>query len=95
MGKDIFEKVFSTAALRMLPYWRVRWVIPQEETDAMHEQIIKVAPLVYGKTDRNAIQSAVCYEFYRPLEGTPTGVETDTRKRPRPGLVEMSITIPQ
>ena len=65
---------------------------PADEIDALFDEIIKVAPLIYGKTDRNAIRAAPADEYYRPLEGTPTGAECETRKRP--GIVEMSIMIP-
>ena len=65
---------------------------PADEIDALFDEIIKVAPLIYGKTDRNAIRAAPADEYYRPLEGTPTGAESETRKRP--GIVEMSMMIP-
>ena len=90
--QQIFERGFEIPAIRMLPYWRVRFMAPEEEVDFVFDEIIKVAPLVYGKTDRNAIRTAPCYEYYRPMEGTPTGAEDETRKRP--GIVEMWITIP-
>ena len=90
--QEIFQRGFDTLAIRMLPYWRVRFLAPEDEVDALFDRIIEVAPLVYGKTDRNAIRAAPCYEYYRPMEGTPTGAETETRKRP--GIVEMSISIP-
>ncbi len=90
--QHIFSTGFEIPSIRMIPYWRVRWLAPEEEIDRLFDEIIKVAPLVYGKTDRNAIRAAPCYEYYRPMEGTPTGAEQDTRKRP--GIVEMSVTIP-
>ena len=83
---------FETPAIRMLPYWRIRFMAPADEIDALFDEIIKVAPLVYGKTDRNAIRAAPADEYYRPLEGTPTGAESETRKRP--GIVEMSMMVP-
>ena len=89
---DLFSSGFEIPAIRMIPYWRVRFLAPEEEIDALFDEIIKIAQLVYGKTDRNAIRSAPCHEYYRPMEGTPTGAESDTRKRP--GIVEMSISIP-
>ncbi len=90
--QEIFTTGFETPAIRMLPYWRIRFLAPEDEVDGLFEQIIKVAPLVYGKTDRNAIRAAPCHEYYRPMEGTPTGAEEETRKRP--GIVEMSMSIP-
>ncbi len=88
----IFETGIETTAIKMTPYWRIRFMAPDEEIDRLFDQIITVAALVYGKTDRNAIRSASAYEYYRPLEGTPTGVEHETRKRP--GVTEMALTIP-
>jgi hypothetical protein len=48
--------------------------------------------LVYGKTDQNAFRASSGSEYYRPMEGTPTGAETETRKRP--GITEMNLAIP-
>jgi hypothetical protein len=89
---QIFNSGFETPAIRMQPYWRIRFSAPADEIDGLFDEIIKVAPLVYGKTDRNAIRAAPGHEYYRPLEGTPTGAESDTRKRP--GIVEMVMMIP-
>ena len=88
----IFETGIDTAAIRMLPYWRIRFLAPEEDVDRIYNAIVDVAPLVYGKTDRNAIRTAPGFEYYRPLEGAPTGAEDDTRKRP--GVVEMWVAIP-
>jgi len=90
--QSIFNSGFEIPAIRMLPYWRLRFCAPADEIDTLFDEIIKVAPLVYGKTDRNAIRTAPGYEYYRPLDGTPTGAESETRKRP--GIVEMSMMIP-
>ena len=89
---SLIEAGFEIPAIRMLPYWRIRFLAPEGEIDSLYERIIEVAPLVYGKTDRNALRAAAGFEYYRPLEGTPTGAEEDTRKRP--GIVEMSLLIP-
>ena len=91
-SRNLFSSGFETPAIRMIPYWRVRFLAPADEVDQLFDEIIKIAPLVYGKTDRNAIRAAPCHEYYRPLEGTPTGAEEETRKRP--GIVEMSFSIP-
>lgn len=90
--QELFSTGFEIPAIRMIPYWRVRFLAPEDEVDQLFDEIIKIAPLVYGKTDRNAIRAASCHEYYRPLEGTPTGAEAETRKRP--GIVEMSFSIP-
>lgn len=90
--QSIFETGFEIPAIRMMPYWRICFLAPEDEIDAIYDEIIKIAPLLYGKTDRNAIRAAPCHEYYRPLQGTPTGAEEETRKRP--GIVEMSMAIP-
>ena len=89
---QIFETGLETKALKMLPYWRIRFMAPDDEIDDLYDAIIEVAPLVYGKTDRNAIRSASSMEYYRPMEGAPTGAESETRKRP--GVTEMALMIP-
>lgn len=88
----IFESGFEIPAIRMLPFWRVSFLAPEAEIDFLFDQIIQIAPLQYGKTDRNAIRHAPCHEYYRPMAGAPTGAEDETRKRP--GIVEMSFCIP-
>ena len=90
--QHLFSTGFEIPVIRMIPYWRVRFLAPEDEIDQLFDEIIKITPLVYGKTDRNAIRAAPCHEYYRPLEGTPTGAEEETRKRP--GIVEMSFSIP-
>ncbi len=89
---SIFETGFDTESLKLKPYWRVRFMAPDDEVDDLFDAIIEVAPLVYGKTDRNAIRSAPAWEYYRPLSDTPTGAEEETRKRP--GVTEMAMLIP-
>jgi hypothetical protein len=89
---EIFNSGFETPAISMRPYWRIRFSAPADEIDVLFDEVIKVAPLVYGKTDRNAIRAAPGHEYYRPMEGTPTGAESDTRKRP--DIVEMAMMIP-
>ena len=79
--QEIFQQGFDTPAIRMLPYWRVRFLAPEDEVDALFDRIIEVVPLVYGKTDRNAIRAAPCYEYYRPMEGTPRPDATGTDHR--------------
>ena len=88
----IFESGLETNAIKMLPYWRIRFMAPDEDIDHLFDAIIEVAPLLYGKTDRNAIRSAPAVEYYRPLDDTPTGAEKDTRKRP--SVTEMAVMIP-
>jgi len=52
-----------------------------------------VVPLPHGKTDKNAYRAASGMEYYRPLEGTPTGAEDEVRKRPDVDL--LSVVIPR
>ena len=88
----IFHSGLETHAVELLPYWRIRFLAPEEDIDRLFNEIVKVAELVYGKTDRNAYRAAPGFEYYRPTKGAPTGAEEETRKRP--GVVEMSISIP-
>ena len=88
---DLFVHGLETRAIRMLPYWRVRFSAPEEDVDRIFEAIIAITPLDYGRTDRNATRSAPGFEYYRPLDGTPTGAEEETRRRP--GVAEMSFAI--
>jgi hypothetical protein len=90
--QELFNSGFEIPTIRMMPYWRIRFLAPEIEIDALYDEIIKVAPLVHGATDRNAIRAAPCFEYYRPLEAAPTGAESETRKRP--GVVEMALLIP-
>lgn len=90
--QSIFETGISTRAIKMIPYWRIRFLAPDDEIDGLFDAIKVIAPLVYGKTDQNAFRANSGYEYYRPMEGTPTGAETETRKRP--GITEMNLAIP-
>lgn len=90
--QSIFETGLTTRAIKMIPYWRIRFLAPDDEIDGLFDAIKVVAPLVYGKTDQNAFRASPGYEYYRPMEGTPTGAETETRKRP--GIAEMNMSIP-
>lgn len=90
--QSIFETGISTRAIKMIPYWRIRFLAPDDEIDGLFDAIKVIAPLVYGKTDQNAYRANSGYEYYRPMEGTPTGAETETRKRP--SITEMNLAIP-
>ena len=90
--QSIFETGLSTRAIKMIPYWRIRFLAPEDEIDGLFDAIKAIAPLVYGKTDQNAFRASSGYEYYRPMKGTPTGAETETRKRP--GITEMNLSIP-
>ncbi len=90
---ELLENEFETPSLKLTPYWKVTFSAPTEDMDRIFDEIIKFAPLVQGKTDRNAYLLPEGYEYYRPLEGTPTGAEDETRKRP--GVKQMQVVIPQ
>ena len=93
LDTSLLEQTLETASLKMIPHWKVTFAAPQEDVDRIFEEIIKVAPLKQGKTDRNAYLHSLGHEYYRPLVGTPTGAEDETRKRP--GVNQMHVVIPQ
>ena len=43
---NLIHSGFEIPAIRMLPYWRIRFLAPADEIDALFDEIIKVAPLV-------------------------------------------------
>lgn len=88
---QIYVEGFKTEPITLVPFWQITFKGPLEDLDRIFDEIIKIDPLIYGDTDRNAFRSAEGFEYYRPLEGTPTGAEDDTRRRP--GVMEMSVAI--
>ncbi|WP_205389858.1 hypothetical protein [Sulfitobacter sp. SK011] len=93
MPHNILKTGFDTRPITMEPLWLIAFQAPVEDVDRIFDEIIKVVPLRQGKTDRNAYRGASGYEYYRPLEGTPTGAETDTRRRP--GVDEVRFFLPR
>ena len=93
IDNTLLEDGFETPSLKLVPHWKVTFIAPTEDVDRIFEQIIKVTPLIHGKTDQNAYLLSPGHEYYRPLEGTPTGAEEETRKRP--GVNQMVVVIPQ
>ena len=93
MENMIFQTGFSTRAINMQPFWKLTYQAPVEDIDRIFDSVTEVTPLVQGKTDRNGYRAASGFEYYRPLEGTPTGAEDELRKRP--AVDEMSILIPR
>jgi hypothetical protein len=87
------QKAFDTTSIHMEPHWLVTFQAPDEDVDRIFESIVSVVPLHHGKTDRNAYRTTAGYEYYRPREGTPTGAEDETRKRP--GVAEVSFFLPR
>ena len=93
MASDILRRGFDTRPIEMQPLWLVMFQAPGEDVDRIFEAVTAVAPLVQGKTDRNGYRAPGGLEYYRPREGTPTGAEEETRKRP--GVDEMRFFIPR
>ena len=90
---NIIASGFDTRPIRMETVWQVAFQAPTEDIDRVFEAVAAVAGLEHGRTDRNGYRAASGYEYYRPLEGTPTGAETETRKRP--DVEEMRFFIPR
>ncbi|WP_227421897.1 hypothetical protein [Pacificispira spongiicola] len=90
---SIIESGFDTRPIRMETVWQVTFQAPTEDIDRVFEAVAAVAGLEHGKTDRNGYRAAAGFEYYRPLEGTPTGAETEARKRP--DVEEMRFFIPR
>lgn len=93
INTSLLNSKFETPSLKLIPMWKITFCAPTEDVDRIFAEIIKIAPLIQGKTDRNAFLMPEGFEYYRPLKGTPTGAEDDTRKRP--GVREMYVVIPQ
>lgn len=93
MTETTLPKAFETPSMHMEPHWLVTFQAPDEDVNRIFESIINVVPLQHGKTDHNAYRATAGQEYYRPGEGTPTGAEEDTRKRP--GVAEVSFFLPR
>ena len=81
----------ETKSVRMERLILVTVQMPAEDVDRIMDEVVKAAPLVMGKYDSNAFQSAAGIERYRPLEGAAAGAEKEVRKRP--GVVEVSFEL--
>lgn len=90
---DILKDGLDTRPIDMQPVWLVVFQAPEEDVDRIFEAVTEVAPLVQGNTDRNGYRAPSGIEYYRPREGTPTGAEEDTRRRP--GVDEMRMFLPR
>ena len=90
---ELLKQGFETNAITMEPHWMVSFIAPAEDVDRIFERITDITPLVHGKTDNNAYRAPSGMEYYRPLDGTPTGAEDAVRKRP--GVDEVRFVIPQ
>lgn len=90
---NILQSGFDTKPIEMQPMWLVMFQAPEEDVDRIFEAIVEVAPLRQGNTDRNGYRAPSGIEYYRPREGTPTGAEEDTRRRP--DVDEMRFFVPR
>ena len=91
MAQDILQMGFETRPISMAPLWLVAYQAPEEDVDRIFHEIIKTVPLTHGKTDSNAYVARGGTEYYRPLEGTPTGAEDAVRHRPNVDEVRFFI----
>ncbi|MEM6463567.1 MAG: hypothetical protein AAF724_16805 [Pseudomonadota bacterium] len=89
----IMQSGFDTRPIEMQPMWLIMFQAPHEDVDRIFEAVTEVARLEQGNTDRNSYRAHAGTEYYRPLEGTPTGAEEDTRQRP--DVDEMRFFIPR
>lgn len=88
----MIDSGFETPSLRMTLLLLVTFQAPAADVDRIMDAVVAIVPLVMGKYDRNAYQSAHGIERYRPLEGAAAGLETELRRRP--GTVEVSFELP-
>ena len=85
----MLDQGFSTRSVRMERNYLMTVLAPAEDVERIMAAVTELAPLVMGKYDSNAFQSAAGVERYRPLEGAAAGAETAVRKRP--GVVEITF----
>lgn len=90
---ELLGQGFETNAIVMEPQWLVSFQAPVQDVDRIFERITEVISLQHGKTDKNAYRAPSGIEYYRPLEGTPTGAEDEVRKRPN--VDEVRFVIPR
>lgn len=90
---SILQTGFDTVPIEMQLMWLIAFQAPKEDVDLIFDRIAEIVPLQHGKTDRNGYRVSAGTEYYRPLEGTPTGAEEATRYRP--DVDEMRFFIPR
>ncbi len=84
---------FETRSARMERVNLVTLHAPAEDIDRIMSAVTAITPLQMGeKFDQNAFEFSAGVERYRPLQGTHTGAETETRKRP--GVVVVNFELP-
>lgn len=91
MAKNIIQTGFETKPITMEPLWLVAYQAPTDDVDRIFDKIVQIVPLQHGKTDSNAYRVPGGIEYYRPLEGTPTGAEDEVRHRPNVDEVRFFI----
>lgn len=84
---------FETHSMKMEQVYLLRIQAPIGDIDRIMDHVVKLTPLLMGKYDSNAFQSAAGVERYRPLDGAVAGAETALRKRP--GVAEVSFQLPR
>ena len=84
---------FETLSVRMETMLQVSVQAPPEDVERIMAAVAALAPLVLGKYDSNAFQSAGGIERYRPLEGAAAGAESAVRQRP--GVVQVGFHLPK
>ncbi|MCB2136232.1 MAG: hypothetical protein KDE08_09860 [Rhodobacteraceae bacterium] len=90
---NILTTGFETTPIAMEPMWQIAFQAPSDDVDRIFDAVVAIAPLSHGKTDQNGYRAAPGWEYYRPLDGTPTGAEEETRRRP--GVEEMRFFLPR
>lgn len=90
MTLDILRDGFDTKPIEMLPMWQVAFLAPDEDVDRIFDAVAEIAPLDYGKTDRNGYRLPGGIEYYRPTEEAITGADDP---RQRPGVNQMRFFI--
>jgi hypothetical protein len=84
---------FETVSVRMEAMTQVAVQAPPEDVERIMAAVSALDPLIMGKYDSNAFQSAGGVERYRPLEGAAAGPETEIRQRP--GVVQVAFHLPK
>lgn len=84
---------FETHSMKMEQVYLLRIQAPIGDIDRIMDHVVKLTPLLMGKYDSNAFETAAGTERYRPLEGAVAGAETELRKRP--GVAEVSFQLPR
>ena len=93
IADSIVTTGFETRPITLAPLWMVAYQAPHDDVIRIFEAVLEVDPLVHGKTDSTAYRVTNGMEYYRPLEGTPTGAEDNIRHRPN--VDEIRFFIPR